>query len=323
MQSSASASPLHQHVIPSTQAVVDKGKRRALDFPSNSSDPADDDDDDDDEWCLICHTHPIVDRTFLPACLHSQFCFVCILRWIDIKRTCPLCLRSIGNFVIHSVRSDDDFLRYHLPPPPLLVRSASTTTASTSRREITTQVQRARTTRVSHTDPLQANVLAFRRFVYRNSLYAHHIGSNPRTGFSAAPTPARIRHDTRHATGEIVTRISTFLRRELSLFPGVDVEFVTKYVVSLTQVWPLPDDSMVKLVAEVLGEEAEEGRARHLLHELECWLRSGRRELSRWDAVVQYGRGGGERWDGLGRRVVGKKRGRDVVDAKRKSRRRD
>ncbi|GAC94412.1 hypothetical protein PHSY_001983 [Pseudozyma hubeiensis SY62] len=238
MQPSASASAQHQHVIPYTHSAVDKGKRRALDCPTqdppiNAFDPEGegDGDDDDDEWCLICHTTPIADRTFLPACLHSQFCFVCILRWIDIKRTCPLCLRPIGSFVIHSVRSDGDFLRYHLPPPPPspLVRSAPTTTsASSSRREITTRVQRARSTRASHTDPLQTNVLAFRRFVYRNSLYAHHIGSNPRTGFSAAPTPARIKHDTRHVAGEIVARISTFLRRELSLFEGVDVEFVTK-----------------------------------------------------------------------------------------------
>ncbi|CDR99534.1 hypothetical protein, partial [Sporisorium scitamineum] len=43
-------------------------------------------DDEESSWCLICHTSPISDRTVLPQCLHSQFCFTCILRWIHIKR---------------------------------------------------------------------------------------------------------------------------------------------------------------------------------------------------------------------------------------------
>ncbi|KAN0064097.1 hypothetical protein ACQY0O_003261 [Thecaphora frezii] len=78
---------------------------------------SDDDDNDDNDVasvapstsasCLIC-LGSIQDRTVLPACQHSCFCFECIVRWAELKRRCTLCQRDIGAYVIHSMRRDDD-----------------------------------------------------------------------------------------------------------------------------------------------------------------------------------------------------------------------
>ena len=257
----------------------------ASDHNSNAEQDEQDDWNDDTTacWCLICHTSPICDATILPACLHSQFCFPCILRWISIKRSCPLCLSAVGDYVIHSVRGDDDWLRYYLPP-----RSSGSARVSASstvdRRTITASVQRARLSR--HSPSSTRSTVAFRRLVYTHSLYAKHLGSNPHTGFRAAPSPSAIRNDALHR-GPIVGRVATFLRRELHVWPHVDVEFTLRYVTALLQVHAVGDDEMVRLVAEVLGEE--ESVARHLCHELESWLRSGRTALEAWDKVVRYG----------------------------------
>ncbi|KIS66205.1 uncharacterized protein UMAG_05940 [Mycosarcoma maydis] len=244
---------------------------------------------DDDRWCVICHTVPMVDAAVLPNCLHSQFCFSCIVRWSTIKRTCPLCLCSMGEYVIHSVRADDDFVRYYLPPVSLdacSIRSGPTNVgarASAERRTIVSQVQRARSQRSrNRSQP----TLAFRAHVYRHALYAAHVGSNHHTGYTACPCPSAIRADVRIG-GSIVARITTFLTRELELFAHVDIEFVTNYLIGLLQVHRIGDDELVECVATFVGGEH---KAKHLLHELESWLRSGRTELRYWDSSpwLQY-----------------------------------
>ena len=69
---------------------------------------------DERESCLIC-LGDIVDRCVLPRCFHSLFCFDCIIRWIGIHRRCPLCSASIDGYIIHSIRSDHDYIRHYLP----------------------------------------------------------------------------------------------------------------------------------------------------------------------------------------------------------------
>lgn len=288
----------------------DKGKARALDTPvldasastSRSASPVGgrspasehaasangvevDEDADDETWCLICHTTPIVDRTVLPRCLHSQFCFACILRWISIKRRCPLCVTDIGNHVIHAIREDDDYVRYHLPP----VAPTSSATQG-DRTGLVRQVQRARAHRHrphhQHTTPDSDTALAFRTHIYRHHLYASHVGSNRHTHYRPAPTPAQVRHDVFHGGTHIARRITAFVRRELQVWPYADVEFLTKYVLSLLQVFDVGQEETVKLVGEFLGEDT----ARHMLHELSCFLRSGKREVRDYDrsALLQY-----------------------------------
>lgn len=124
-----------------------------------------------------------------------------------------------------------------------------------------------------------------RKEVYRSGWYAKHVGSNRHTGYRATPTPAQIRHSL--ATGgDLGARITTFVRRELHVWPHLDIEFLTQYIVSLLRMLDVSADETVKLLGEFLGEQT----ARHLLHELECWLRSGKRELRHYDAspFLQY-----------------------------------
>lgn len=77
--------------------------------------------DDDEISCLIClaSSQDVEDRAILPACLHSLFCFPCILRWSQLKRSCPLCNRAIGPYLLHDVQSERDYKRYYLRPESL------------------------------------------------------------------------------------------------------------------------------------------------------------------------------------------------------------
>ncbi|GAK65195.1 uncharacterized protein PAN0_008c3412 [Moesziomyces antarcticus] len=263
------AQPMQQHVTPPPDTA--KGKRKASDASDTST-------DDSSGWCLICHSD-VVDRTVLPRCLHSQFCFLCITRWCAIKPRCPLCQSDVGEYIIHAIRDDADYVRYHLPPS---LPSASMSQGEVvRRRHIVSQMQRARASR-SH---FEASALERRKHIYRYGLYARHVGSNRHTSYRATPTPAQIKHDA--ATGGVVARrIASFVRRELQVWPHVDGEFLTRYLGSLLQVFGVSSDEAVRLLGEFLGERT----ARHLLHELECFLRSGKTELANYDASpwLQY-----------------------------------
>lgn len=66
--------------------------------------------------CLICLASDVEDQAILPLCRHSLFCFLCIVQWAQVKRTCPLCVQSIGPYILHEVKSDREYKRYYLRP---------------------------------------------------------------------------------------------------------------------------------------------------------------------------------------------------------------
>ncbi|SPO27245.1 uncharacterized protein UTRI_10362 [Ustilago trichophora] len=249
------------------------------------------DNNNDNDHCLICHSFPLNDQTVLPNCLHSQFCFGCIVRWVQIRRCCPLCLASVGEYVIHAVRGDADYLRFHLPPAPLDFVSSTASTShigagatdgdTVNRAALVSRVQRARVQRQRNTSSHPTEALEFRKRIYQHTLYAAHVGSNRHTLYRTCPNPIQIRQ-----SGEIQRRIALFLRRELSIWPEVDGEFLTQYICSLLQVFRVSDEETVRLVSEFLGARV----GRHLLHELECWLRSGKQQLRFYDEspLLQY-----------------------------------
>lgn len=105
--------------------------------------------------CLIC-LGSISDRTVLPRCLHSSFCFVCILRWAALKSRCPLCQRDMGDYVIHGIRADDDYIKHRL-------------------------------TALSGPDRVDA-AAEFRSSIYRSGRYVCHVASNRHTGYRPVPT---------------------------------------------------------------------------------------------------------------------------------------
>lgn len=70
--------------------------------------------EEEEDTCLICLSS-IQDRTLLPICSHSLFCFDCILEWFRTGHgRCPLCSRDVGRYVIHEIRSEEDYLRFYL-----------------------------------------------------------------------------------------------------------------------------------------------------------------------------------------------------------------
>lgn len=92
------------------------------------------------------------------------------------------------------------------------------------------------------------------RYVYRHGLYAKHIASNAYTRFrNVAPALFAQSPDLRK-------KITAFLRRELRVFPSVDVEFLVTYVVSIMGQLELKSEGAIRLIGEFLGGE---DRAEH------------------------------------------------------------
>ena len=66
-----------------------------------------------EQTCPIC-LDVLHDRALLDGCFHP-FCFECIMEWLNVSRTCPLC-KSPATSVVHSIKSDTMFERLNLPP---------------------------------------------------------------------------------------------------------------------------------------------------------------------------------------------------------------
>lgn len=70
---------------------------------------------------------------------------------------------------------------------------------------------------------------------------------------------------------DLISRAQVFLRRELQVWTGVDIEFMVTYVISLMQSIDIRSDAAVRLLRDFLDvdfEDAEQGsgRAEHFAH---------------------------------------------------------
>ncbi|KAG0696482.1 hypothetical protein DFH29DRAFT_196622 [Suillus ampliporus] len=244
------------------------------------------DEDLGDDHCVIC-LQPLVDRTVIPTCSH-EFCFECISIWAEQSLKCPLCSRLLGEYLIHHIRSQFDYQKHYLPPP----RSSSPQLLPTGE----THVQVARRARRDRywgrryrqdADELERAVDK-RRWVYQNHLYAKHVASNSFTRYRPYPSPAQFA-----ASPDMISRATIFLRRELRVWPNLDVEFLTTFTISLMKSIDMRAESSVKLLAEFLDldtpyiEGQRHPNAEHFAHEIYCYIRSGR-DLSIYDTLVQY-----------------------------------
>ncbi|KAG1719560.1 uncharacterized protein EDB91DRAFT_1257568 [Suillus paluster] len=224
------------------------------------------DEDLGDDHCVIC-LQPLVDRTVIPTCSH-EFCFECISIWAEQSRKCPLCSQLIGEYIIHHIRSQFDYQKHYLPPP----RSSSPQLLPDSDRHDADELERA---------------IAKRRWIYQNHLYAKHVASNSFTRYRPYPSPAQFA-----ASLDMMSRATIFLRRELRVWPNLDVEFLTTFIISLMKSIDIRAESSIKLLAEFLDLDTSyiEGQrhpnAEHFAHEIYCYIRSGR-DLSIYDTLVQ------------------------------------
>ncbi|KAL8279332.1 hypothetical protein RQP46_008369 [Phenoliferia psychrophenolica] len=111
-------------------------------------------------------------------------------------------------------------------------------------------------------------------------LYAKHVASNRYTGFKPI-SPQQIA-----TNANLKARIITFIRRELQVFPHVDVSFLTTYLLSIASQLDLRSAYAIRLIADFLSEDDAE----HLVHEIVTFARSPFNSLEAYDRVIQYGR---------------------------------
>lgn len=178
--------------------------------------------DTDEEHCSIC-LQPIADRTVVPTCSH-EFCFECLLIWTEQSRRCPLCSQGIGDYLIHHIRSKYDYQKHYLPPLRASPRSLGLVLDAQrdARRRAQTRREREwgrrRRQEQEQADELE-KAIETRRWVYHHHLYAKHVASNRYTRYRPFPTPAQF-----SASPDLVSRATVFLRRELRVWSGLDVE---------------------------------------------------------------------------------------------------
>ncbi|PBK90331.1 hypothetical protein ARMGADRAFT_934344 [Armillaria gallica] len=253
-------------------------KRIKLESPS----PPPETPEEEEDNCSIC-LQALVDRTVIPTCSH-EFCFDCLVVWTEQSRKCPLCAQTIGEYLIHRIRSRYDYQKHFLAPlskPGLLPLRA------TLQQE--PQVRRRRRRRdwgrrdEEEADKLDRSIEK-RRWVYEHGLYAKHVASNGYTKYRPYPTPAQFA-----ASQEMVSKTTMFLRRELRVWDDLDVEFFTTFTVSLMKSIDIRSESAVKLLAEFLDiDTGGRAMAEHFAHaEVYSYVRSPFKDLFVYDSVVQ------------------------------------
>ena len=237
--------------------------------------------------CAIC-LEPVQDRCVLPKCFHSCFCFRCILEWIRTQqgtKRCPLCKVPLGPYILHSLdASEHDALQHVISKDSDSISSTALGPSSdeadlntlepphASGRAIFEQARpslddiRMRDERRFRQK--QRAALAFRRHVYRHNLYAKHVASNRYTRYRPYPGPSGFRRNPVYAR-----LLSTFLQRELQVWPHVDIAFLSYYIPALLSQLDVTSDTFVQRLAEWIGNDCD---ARLLAHEIELFVRSGR-----------------------------------------------
>ncbi|GAA5976830.1 hypothetical protein JCM10908_005644 [Rhodotorula pacifica] len=259
--------------------------------------------EEEEEHCAICLS-PIENRAVVSPCHHGQFCWGCIRAWTDQSRKCPLCLGPIEH-LIHNIRSAKDYqIHYLLPlhsvtgPADLVAAAGGSSTSHASRarpRSAYPTLPRhalygrsrfSSSARVDERDETtwrereEERALERRRYIYREGLYAKHVASNRYTGFKPF-SPQTFANN-----AELKAKVIKFIRRELQVFPAVDVAFLTTYLVSIASQLDLRSPSAIRLISDFLSEQD----AQHLVHEISTFARSPFASLEGYDRFVQYGR---------------------------------
>lgn len=246
----------------------------------------------EEEACSIC-LEPLIEVCVLPRCHHACLyvsctdasCFPCITTWVQTAQNepcCPLCKQPIGSYVMY--RAD---MAWELcpikdlqaPPVPTPTDAATELDALPSSPRQLIQFHQHREDRIAalrrreeaRLRRRQRQALAFRRHIYRHGLYAKHVASNRYTRYRPYPGPAGFRKNPAHAR-----LLITFLQRELQVWPYLDAAFLTFYIPAMLAHADITSDAVLRSVTEWIGVESE---ARHLLHEIELFVRSGRGSL--------------------------------------------
>ncbi|GAA5998305.1 uncharacterized protein JCM10292_001110 [Rhodotorula paludigena] len=256
------------------------------------------DGEDDEEHCAVCLS-PIENKTVVSPCHHGQFCWNCIRAWTDQSRKCPLCLGPIEH-LIHNIRSASDYQIHYLLP--LHALSASTSSSldylpprgnrrprlnpTLPRHALYGRNRFSSSARLNNEDETtwrerqEQRALERRRYIYREDLYAKHVASNRYTGFKPFSPQTFVNN------ADLKAKVIKFIRRELQVFPTVDIAFLTTYLVSIASQLDLRSSAAIRLISDFLSEQD----AQHLVHEITTFARSPFTTLEGYDRFVQYGR---------------------------------
>lgn len=191
--------------------------------------------------CVIC-LEPVSECALAVPCQHANFDFLCLVSWLEQRRSCPLCMQQgffdgspptlvltagiLGKSDVDAVKYDLDRTEgpkvYRLPPLP----AQEATATSASPLDTTIPHQRASTFRGSRrqrrppSPRLQApdDPLLRRQNVYRHQLYSLRVGSN-RVSQYREFTPDMFNRDE-----VLVSRARKWIRRELRVFAFLNPE---------------------------------------------------------------------------------------------------
>ncbi|KAF9479848.1 hypothetical protein BDN70DRAFT_771058, partial [Pholiota conissans] len=201
--------------------------------------------------CSIC-LWSLVDRAVILKFSH-EFCFECLFVWTEQSCRCPLCTQAIGDYLIHSIRSRYDYCKHYLLPlrtsPPYCPVQNNPILQNT--RNCAWRRRRERERRDDTENDKLERSIEFRQWIYRHDVYAKHVASSSFTKYRPYPTPAQF-----SASQDLISRTTSFLRRELQVWEGLDMEFLTTLIISLMKAIDIRSESAVKLISEFLDMDA-------------------------------------------------------------------
>ncbi|KAF9041721.1 hypothetical protein BDZ89DRAFT_1009489 [Hymenopellis radicata] len=226
------------------------------------------DDEDVADDCPIC-LHPYTRITSVPLCSH-RFCFDCILRWTDQSRKCPLCNQTIGDYLLCGRT------KHFLSRAPGLLPLRS---VQRRRPPSRTTIWGPRSAVLSEQDRVQ-QAIERRRSIYQRNLYAKRVSSNVSRPY---PTPEQFSE-----LPELVARTTAFLRRELRIWPHLDVEWLSTFIISFMKSVDIRSEHAIEYLVEFLDVDGERRNTLHFVHEVYMFVCSPFQNLFMYDAAVQY-----------------------------------
>jgi hypothetical protein len=242
--------------------------------------------DSQEDCCVIC-LERLSEQAVAQPCKHDSFDFLCLISWLQEQPFCPLCKTAVKTVQYNFV--GDSSKTYIVPAKaPAPEHNSQTNFFPRARRP-----NRSRRSDISRFLQTPDEALLRRRYIYRNSLFSLHVGSNRLSRFRDL-TPQLFSSD-----AELVSRARKWIRRELQVFEflnpnnvsGSDrrasnAEFLLEYIVAIMKTVDIQGSGgeAEEMLREFLGRE----NTRLFLHELRAWLRSPYNSLEDWDRHVQY-----------------------------------
>ncbi|KIY69185.1 hypothetical protein CYLTODRAFT_489193 [Cylindrobasidium torrendii FP15055 ss-10] len=222
--------------------------------------------------CPIC-LEEFNDITYVPVCSHA-FCFPCISTWAAQSKECPMCKQAIGNRLLRGARKRPHPLpliparpsqRYNEP----FVRIRPPMTPTWGRRpDLATEEYRT------------SRSVGRRREVYEEGTYAVGV-TYPLNAMH--PTPAEF-----SANGSLVLRTESFVKRELMIWPHLDLDWLSSMIIDLMKTVDIRSEYAINMLAGFLDEPGQQKYARHFAHEVSTYVGAPIRNLFTYDSAVRY-----------------------------------